>query len=291
MVIDVVERAGCDDPLERQVACPQEVDELGDERLRVGIAFDDADQPLAGDEEIPIVETCHGVGAGRGAHHPAGASRHRRRDRVTDQRGLARRVEDMVEARRRDAPPFAGEVASGGVDQVRRSRLARQPQARRHIRVDPDHVRLGADRMRREGRLPEEAAVPRYRGVAQRRRSIRLPAEEVAREEEGASARRTAATCCAVTAIVEGQHDRVAWRNRCDLVPDFLDDAHALVAEDDRKGGRQRVVAADHVGVAYADCHDPHEDFARLRLLDPETLDGHFHPRVASYGRPDFPHV
>jgi hypothetical protein len=69
----------------------------------------------------------------------------------------------------------------------------------------------------------------------------------------------------------------ISRRDSADPVPDFLDDARSLVAEDRRKGNDR--VAGDRVpvAVAYAGRVDPNRDLpgprrSEVDLLDPKRL-------------------
>src|SRR5581483_1461086 len=117
-------------------------------------------------------------------------------------------------------------------------------------------VALARDRVRREGRLAEEVRVD----VAERGRAVRRPRggevvleEGVAVDAESALARRTR------PAEVVAHPDAVAGSELRDARTHRLDDARALVPEDDRERHRQPLVAADQVGVADAAGRHPHE--------------------------------
>ena len=59
-----------------------------------------------------------------------------------------------------------------------------------------------------------------------------------------------------------------------DLLADFLDDAGRLVSEDRGRGARIKSVDEMEIAVAYAAMRRLDEDFAVLRLVDLDVLDG-----------------
>jgi hypothetical protein len=64
----------------------------------------------------------------------------------------------------------------------------------------------------------------------------------------------------------------VAHLHARDRRADLLDDARALVAEDDRHRRRERAVADEQVGVADARGHDPHPHLVRLQARELDAL-------------------
>ncbi len=55
---------------------------------------------------------------------------------------------------------------------------------------------------------------------------------------------------------------------------DLFDHARALVAQDHRLRGRQVLITHDHVGMADAGGHDPHQHLAGTRVFDLHQLQG-----------------
>src|SRR4051812_22020896 len=73
-LVDLVERVELHEPVEGEAPLAVEVDQHGNERVRVGLAFDDADQATSTTHEMGLVEDDFGIWP-RGAENAAGATR------------------------------------------------------------------------------------------------------------------------------------------------------------------------------------------------------------------------
>src|SRR5262249_46540417 len=128
--------------------------------------------------------------------------------------------------------------------------LGRRHRADREVRKDGRAVRAGEAR----GAVRLGVAEGRRTGAQPLPSALALPA---------AQARR-----------IPRQRDLPADGRRIEARTDRLDDARALVAEDDRARADPVAVADVQIGVADAGGGQADEDLARARLVEPQRLDG-----------------
>ena len=115
-VVNFGEREGLDQALDGELAIPPELGQLRNERLRIGVALDDADDALPHSESI---SGDHEVGLGHAdqCERPPG----RKRAYGCSANGIdAGRVDSVVHAAPGRRDYLRGDVVSAAVDDVRR---------------------------------------------------------------------------------------------------------------------------------------------------------------------------
>ena len=104
--------------------------------------------------------------------------------------------------------------------------------------------------------------------------AVEQPTLAVRRRSRAAQRGAAGDACLAPTAgRNEREDDVIARRHAFDVGPDLLDDARGLVPEHHRQRPRPRAVDDREIGMADTRRLDPHQQLARLRLVELDLLD------------------
>lgn len=129
-LVDLLEVEETHEPVDGETALQEQVDQLGHDDVRHGVALDHAHEGLAALHEGVRRQCDDGVRGGGPEDRDLAALAHRS-DALLDERGQARGVEREVGAAARDALDLGNRVGLLAVDRVRRAQLAGKLEAAR----------------------------------------------------------------------------------------------------------------------------------------------------------------